>query len=459
MSHARSSSCGSSLRAVARALREGDATASETLHQVLDRLAALGPEDPGAGAVLTLDPHAPERAARLDDVRRRAGRAVGPLHGVPIVVKDVFETAGVPTSFGCAAFARYVPGRDAEAVRRLKAAGAVVVGKASTPDFAMSWLSDTSARTAPANARSSELDAGGSSSGSAVAVAAALVPAALGSDTGGSVRVPAAFNGVVGFRPSHRMVPTTGMSPLVPTQDTPAPLASTVADVALLHAVLAGQRLGSRERPPSALRIGLLRNDFRPSRWPGAPEVRAAVDYAVAVLADAGVAMVDVVIDDLDRLLSDGSSYRVSSRAAIDQFLGCRPALGAPRFLDLYDAGVFPESLDLASMIAGRSDADPGRWAVVARANHTLRGRIAHLIDAHGLDAVLYPTVRVAAPPRDRDRMLLPDTSLPVNTRIAAQAGLPALALPPGMELLGRRGRDADLLEVGEAVERMISGV
>jgi Asp-tRNA(Asn)/Glu-tRNA(Gln) amidotransferase A subunit family amidase len=458
-----SSAAWPTLSALARALVLREWTSLAVVEECLHRIAELDSGPDGLGAVLALNPQARSQAEAADEHLERTGRQRGPLHGIPILVKDVFETEGIRTTFGCTAFRGYVPEHDADAVRRLRAAGAIVLGKTSTPDLAMSWLSDSSNGSITVNSRSAAHEPGGSSAGSAVAVAAGLVPAALGSDTGGSVRVPASFNGIVGLRPTTGLVSTVGMSSLVAAQDTPGPLTGCVDDAAVLLQVLAGRPTDQSRRPLGDFRLGVLALPREPVAWDGADEVAAVVDATLARLASEGARILDdVVVPELAALLRDSSLYLVTARDDIDAFLASRPQLGSRSFLDLYDAGVFPESLDLAELLATRSRSSARRYAERLSNRHRLRDAVVRVMGNLRLDALVYPTVRVPAPLRDRDRRSLPSRLLPVNTLIASQADLPALTLPAGttdaglpvgLELLGRPRADGSLLGLGRAVE------
>ncbi|WP_158294039.1 amidase [Kribbella sp. VKM Ac-2568] len=448
-----------------RVLVSQERTSLSLVDECLRRIAELDSGRDGLGAVLALNPQARAQAEAADEQLERTGRQRGPLHGIPVLIKDVFETEGIPTTFGCAAFQGYVPRQDAVAVRRLRAAGAIVLGKTSTPDLAMSWLSDSSNGSNTVNSRSAAHEPGGSSAGSAVAVASGLAPAGLGSDTGGSVRVPASFNGVVGLRPTTGLVSPDGMSSLVTAQDTPGPLAGCVDDAAVLLQVLAGHQrpVDGARRPLGSYRLGVLALPAEPVVWDGADEVAAVVDAALARLAGEGARILDdVVVPDLPALMRDSSLYLTTARDDIDAFLASRPELGSSSFLDLYYAEVFPESLDLAELLATRSQSSVQLRAERLANRRRLQDAVVREMRSLRLDALVYPTVRVPAPLRDRNRESLPSRLLPVNTLIASQADLPALTLPAGttdaglpvgLELLGRPGTDGPLLGLGRAVE------
>lgn len=203
-------------------------------------------ESQGTRAFTTLTAEAALAAAR--DAEARYGRdEARPLEGVPTAVKDLFDTAGVRTTYGSPIFAEHVPGEDAAAVRRLKDAGAVILGKTTTHEFAWGLSGINPHYGTPVNPRRPDRVPGGSSCGSAAALAAGEVALALGTDTGGSIRVPASFCGVVGLKPTHGEVPLDGCFALAPSLDHAGPMARTVDDLVLMFEVLAGRRIALAE--------------------------------------------------------------------------------------------------------------------------------------------------------------------------------------------------------------------
>lgn len=215
----------------ATAIREGRASSLELVEDCLRR---IGEVDGAIQAWAFLDPDHARRQARAADDYRRAGGTLGPLHGVPVGIKDIFDTSDYPTEFGSALWKGRTPRYDAAAVARLRAAGAVIIGKTVTTEYAYFHPNKTRNPHDPARTP------GGSSSGSAAAVAAGMVPAAIGSQTNGSVIRPAAFCGVVGFKPTHGLIPRTGALLLSRALDHVGVFARSVTDAALLADVLAG---------------------------------------------------------------------------------------------------------------------------------------------------------------------------------------------------------------------------
>jgi aspartyl-tRNA(Asn)/glutamyl-tRNA(Gln) amidotransferase subunit A len=187
--------------------------------------------------------------------RARAGVS-GRLAGVPLLVKDLIDTAGIRTTYASSVYADHVPARTAPAVAALEAEGAIVVAKANADEFAWGTCGQNTFYGDPINPTAPDRIAGGSSSGNAVALAAGMVPLALGTDTGGSVRIPAAACGVVGLKPAIGAIPTDGVFPLVPSYDTVGPMARTVADCALAHAILTGTSVPQPRL--RGLRVGVL---------------------------------------------------------------------------------------------------------------------------------------------------------------------------------------------------------
>jgi Asp-tRNA(Asn)/Glu-tRNA(Gln) amidotransferase A subunit family amidase len=221
----------------ARSICDGMLSSEELVQACLERIREVEPRV-HAWAFLDED-HALAQARAADNLKRQ-GRPIGPLHGVPVGVKDIFDTADMPTEYGSVLYAGRTPSRDAAAVAMLRAAGAVIMGKTVTTEFATYTPGKTR------NPHDPERTPGGSSSGSAAAVAAGMVPLALGSQTNGSVIRPAAFCGVLGFKPTHGLIPRHGMLTLSRTLDQVGVFARTIQDLALL----AGQLVGYDERDP-----------------------------------------------------------------------------------------------------------------------------------------------------------------------------------------------------------------
>ena len=363
----------------------------------------LSPVEVLEACVARIDPHhGAFQALCLDRARAEAvaaeaawarGEPSGPLRGVPVAVKDLIDTEGVETAYGSALFAGHIPAADAECVRRVRAAGAVVVGKTTTHEFAWGMsMAGMDGQSLTRNPRDPERVTGGSSGGSAAAVAAGVAPLALGTDTGGSIRLPAGWCGIHGLKPTHGLLSTDGVFPLAPSLDHVGPMAVTAADCALLFEVLGG-----------------------PEAETDAPEPRIAGSEA---LPDGAVAA------DVYRVLMLSESLTTHRR------LGLWPARGAE-----YTPAV-RERLELAEAVT-----DDER----AHARDALESLRAHMDAVFTEYDLVRSPVASSGPPRIGDGVDPRDLAAP-HVVLQDLLGLPALALPDGTQITGPRGADARVL-------------
>lgn len=376
-----------------------------------------------------------------------AGNWRGPLHGIPIGLKDLIDTAGVKTTAASAVFRNRVPTEDAEVVMKLKAAGAVLIGKQNLHEFAYGGSSVISAFGPVHNPVNPEFIAGGSSAGSAAAVASGMCYAAIGTDTAGSVREPAALCGIVGLKPSYGLVSARGVIPLSISLDHVGPLTRSVEDAAILLDALTTSgnkyrhclREGRRD-----LVIGVPRAFFFDDLE---SEIAAAVESALDCLAGCGFRVVDVEV-------------RVNN----DRTLQMAEAYGYHRDLitahgDLYH----PETR--RRILAGKNITNEQRAAALRELQHE-RDQIKTLF--HGLDLLVTPTTPIAAPKisdltRDPGALRPAELLLLRNTRPVNVWGLPAISvpcgntaqgLPIGLQIIGAPQADATVLQTALAYER-----
>src|SRR5215468_4904637 len=274
-------------------LQSGAVTSTDLVNACLARIDVYNPK---VNAFITVTRDSSLAQAKTLDAERRAGRVRGPLHGIPIALKDNVDTAGVRTTAASAVFDDRVPQQDAEVTRRLKDAGAVLIGKTNLHEFAMGGTSATSYFGPVRNPWALDRNPGGSSGGSAAAVAAGLCFGALGTDTGGSIRIPAAYCGVVGLKPTYGLVSIRGIIPLTLSLDHCGPIVRTVEDAALMLNVLAGydkldiasvehakeDYAAAMRQPVSGFRLGIPRAPFFDLLD---PDVAKLVEDAVRVLA------------------------------------------------------------------------------------------------------------------------------------------------------------------------------
>jgi Asp-tRNA(Asn)/Glu-tRNA(Gln) amidotransferase A subunit family amidase len=467
------------------ALRSREMTSADLVHWYLARIESHNQAGAEIQAVVTVNPRARDEAAAADAYFAANGQLSGPLHGVPVLVKDQAETAGVRTSFGSKLFENYVPESDATLITKLREAGAVILAKTAMCDFAAGWFSSSSLSDHTKNPYSPARESGGSSAGTGAGVAANFGLVGIGEDTGGSIRIPASFNNLFGLRVTTGLISRSGFSPLVHFQDTPGPIGRTVTDVARLLDSIVGfdpqdpftvtawpppasyAEALTRQIPLDAWRIGVLETGFGADTNPDAEPVNRVVRSAIADLEDLGVATVpELKIDGLSQWIADTSVYVRQSKSDISRFLARRSGSPVSNFSDIYDSGVFHPFNDLFHGIAGGPDeAEADAECLRLRLNQEgFRRLTLSIFAAHQLDFLVYPTVQVIPPTREelaaeKYRAL----TFPTNTVIGSQAGLPALTipvgftpegLPVGMELLGTPLAEAKMLQFAHAWEK-----
>ena len=474
-------------------LRRGDWTAAETTARALDRCQSAGK---AWHAIDALAESAPADA-RAADARRRAGRLRGPLDGVPVFAKAIYDMAGLPTTGSSAEWARLFPNpvsRDALEVARMRAAGAIVLGKTAADDFAYRG-NGTSSHTGqvlnphdPTGTRTP----GGSSAGSAVAVASGMAFAALGTDDGGSNRIPAQFTGVVGMKPTFGLVPRTGVIPTWPYLDTHGPLARSVADAALLLAAIAGADASDplalssawggaplarlRDDALAGVRLGII--EEHAPRAQMTAEALATWDRAVSDLRAAGAtaepfaaAITRVNYRDAFALSArdradvavDADSPAPTANALLRYFAGrtddprAAVRLGYPAYRAFYD--VLPATFEECEPLLERPMADDPAGRSFARSRTEVVAKLAESMRVAGVAAMVYPTMPFNAP-RAVDKW--PDIRTPLG--YGNWLGLPEVSVPAGMgsdgmpalnlSIVGLPGDDARVLALAHAYEK-----
>lgn len=429
-----------SVAELSAAIRAREVSPVEVTEQVLARIDLLDPE---LGAFVTVTRERAMAEARAAEAAIAAGSWRGPLHGIPYAVKDLFDVAGFPTMAGCRLLAGNVASRDGAAVRRLAAAGMVLVGKTHTVQFAFGGVGINHDAGTPHNPWRDEAYApGGSSSGSAVAVASGMVPVALGTDTGGSVRVPASLCGVTGLKTTVGRVSRAGVFPLSSSFDSVGPLARTVEDAALVYEAIVGAdpddtstlRPGDAPGPHdvlTSLRDGVsgLRLAFAETVFfDGAdPEVTAAVRAAGEVFAGLGASVSSMAVPEVDLVMGEGESER--ARSLVIAAEGCA-----------FHRSILRDHADELDPVVSRRfllgfELSAPDYVATLRRFEEARVRLARrLVD---VDALLVPTTMIAARPIaeiDAD----PDTYARVNgqylrnTAVGNLLGLCAVSVPCG---------------------------
>ncbi|GAA4140714.1 amidase [Actinomadura keratinilytica] len=407
-------------------LRAGRTSAAALLDRALESI------DPGLNAFVTVDAEGAAAAARRADEELAAGADRGPLHGVPVAVKDIIDVAGLPTGMGSALFDGYVAAGDAACVRRLREAGAVIVGKTTTHEFAYGASGDVSVTGPSRNPHDPARISGGSSGGSAVAVAAGMVPLALGTDTGGSVRIPAALCGIAGFKPAFGSIPVDGVFPLAESLDHVGVLAATPADCRTAYRVLTA----SDDRPaPGEIRMAWI---------DGMAPVDAPVERAVR--------------DALADLPADLPAERLDLPAARRVFAAIQDCETYDLHADRVERA--PDRFQPATLDRLRRAARTPGWRYV----RALRERDAFADAVAGLlaryDVLVLPTVPLTAPPiGERDSALGPlqptlvSLTCPWNVARVPALSVPAGSvdgLPVGAQFIGRPGAEHVLFAAAE---------
>ena len=423
-------------------------------------LAAIARLDGTLRAFITPMPDAARVQASLADAAAREGRSLGPLHGMVVALKDCIDVAGVRGTAGSRFFADRVSPADATVVARLRAAGATIVGTANLHEFCFGGTTQNAHWGACRNPWDTTRIPGGSSGGSAVAVASGMAEAALGTDTGGSIRGPCSITGVTGLRPSVGAVPCTGIFPVSPPLDTCGPMARSAADVALVFAAIAGHDpadpFSEAREPPEAmrrlsagvagLRVGIPRNHY----FDGAPAAiaQAALD-AARVLERLGARLEDIVVRgaedapaNVQRIIFADASALHRGRLASD------PGLFDPLVRERLQPGLALPATELADAL---------RWR--ERFIHSTRRML-----ATDVDLVLSPMVATEVPRADDARGIVAvSAAIMKNAWGWAAAGVPALALPCGfspdgmpigLQLAAGHWRDDVVLRAGHAYQR-----
>ena len=454
------------------AMTRGEVTSKDLVTLYLARIAAYDHGGPALNTVIVLNPHALEAADALDRERATKGPR-GPLHGIPIVVKDNFETADMPTSGGSIALAGFMPNRDAFQVEKLRAAGVVIVGKTNLHELAAGITSISSLGGQTRNPYDPARNPGGSSGGTGAAVAASFAAAGMGSDTCGSIRIPSANNNLVGLRGTLGLSSRRGIIPLSHTQDIGGPLARTVADLAVLLDATVGPDDGDPTTaaarghiPPSYgealqadalkdVRIGVLKNLF--GTGPDDNEVTTLDRAAIDAMKAAGAQIEEVTIAGLDDLLRGSSLINAEFKFDLIDYLAQFPDAPVHSLADILASGQYDKALETNFRLRNRPeerDTEEARRARVKRA--AVRDLVLAAMDEWKLDALAYP-------PLQRRPAIIGEPQAGSTCQLSASSGLPAISMPAGftddgvpigIELIGRAWSEPRLLAFAYAFEQ-----
>ena len=454
------------------AMTAGTVTSVDLVDAYLERIAAYDKEGPRLNAIVLINPRARQRAAALDQERREQSPR-GPLHGIPIILKDNYNTADMPTTASSVALAGFVPAGDGFQVRKLREAGAVILAKSNLHEMAMGITTVSSLGGQTLNPYDLARNPGGSSGGTGAAIAASFAAIGMGSDTCGSIRIPSSQNNLVGLRPTKGLSSISGIIPLSHTQDVGGPLARSVTDLAIVldatfgadpddpaTAILDDYELTSFSDSLDATslrgaRFGKLNALFASSAAEGA--VLRVVNDAITQLAAQGAEIIDVTVPGLQDLTRKASVINYEFKHDFIDYLAANPGAPVTSLADLLDRGLYHEALEarfrLRERVGTRDGADY-RAALEWRA--ILRAAVVQVMDDNDLDALLYPTMvsrpsRLGEPQRGSNCSLAPNSGLPA---ITVPAGFTPDLLPVGLEILGRPLADTNLVSFAFAFEQ-----
>ena len=476
----------------------GALTSVRLVELYLARIGAYDARGPRLNAVITLSPDALRIAAELDGERERSGPRT-PIHGIPVLVKDNYNTYDMPTAAASVALEGSMPSADAFTVRQLRDAGAIILGKVNMSEFASpaGWGSYSSLNGITLNPYDLRRTPGGSSGGTGAALAAAFAAVGLGTDTGGSIRGPAAANGLAGIRATYGLLSRSGIVPQALSLDVPGPMARSVTDVAVALGIMAGSDPGdpttlggertshddyTRFLDGEALRgarIGVARDFFG-----GNPEVDALMEASIRAMRESGAAIVDPVRfeeDFLDFIERNGSGIRSRINAefqpGLEDYLATLGE-GYPRTLAeviaIYESPQVAHSalpvnpgliaLHRRNLEIGGFD-NPGYVRAIESDLPRVRRTVLEVMDAHGVDALIYPTSRCPAGAvhtvdEDLGRVCEPGWSA---TNLSSYSGFPDVQVPAGftsgglpatVSFLGRAFSEPALLGYAFAFEQ-----
>lgn len=469
------------------AMKAGQLTCRRLVQAYLDRIEAYDQRGPALNALQHVNTRALQEADRLDAVLKSGG-ASGPLHCIPVLVKDQVETHDMPTTFGSAAFAGFIPQRDATIVERMRKAGAVILGKTTMGEFASRYIG--SAAGIIRNAYDPGRNASGSSGGTGSAIAANFAAVGIGEDTGGSIRGPAAVSSLVGLRPTVPVVSRFGMMPAVPVSDTLGPITRTVRDAAILLDVIAGYdpndavtAAAAGQVPKSytvflerdglkGARIGVLRDPMDAKTDPKSEDygkVKSVVDKAVADLRRLGAEVLDpVTIPKLrEMVVAAYTRNQFETEQAINAYLASHKNAPVKTLQEIIITGkVVPWRTKQLLANLGKTTNDPG-YLQVLKAREALKEAVYKLMAGHRLDALMYATFDHQTTLIAADVLTNPDTKdaygLGGNRNLSPAVGFPAITvpagfssdgLPVGIELMARPFAEPLLFRLSYAYEQ-----
>lgn len=482
-----------SIADVHAAFLSGRLTARQLVTAYLERISAYDQQGPYINSIINLNPEALAEADALDAALKRTGKLSGPLHGVPVLVKDCIDAVGMPMTAGFQGWKNYVPPSDAPLVANIKKAGGIILGKASLSEFTRGGGDNINSVLAgyARNPYNTAFATGGSSGGTGAAIAANFGLVGVGTDTGGSIRMPAAHNALVGLRPTVGLVSRTGIQPNNSVRDTAGPMTRTVADTAILLDAM----VGLDKQDPATLRakghiaktytsalkkdalkgarLGVLRQVFTPATTD--PRIIANVERTIAELRAAGAEIIDPFevpeIEDLPRAPQTGARRK----ADMIKFLAEHPGIPYPS-PEAIAASKLAHPLHQPGLEADAASGDPETDEATIKGleiEATYRAAFTKAMDAGRIDAVIFPVwAQLPVVNGDRNTQVMTDEPNPAGgvtglssslTFVGSTLQWPALSvpngylgqgLPVGLQILGRAWDEAKLIGYAYAYEQ-----
>jgi mandelamide amidase len=415
------------------------------------------------------DEGASTRAKELDRLQAD-GELLGPLHGIPIVVKDNIHVAGLQNTAGTPGLKGFVPSSSNEVVTRLEAAGAIIVGKTNLHELAFGITSENFGFGAVKNPYDDSLIPGGSSGGTAAAVSAGIVAAGLGTDTGGSVRIPPALTGIVGFRPSMGRYPSDAVTPISHTRDTIGLLSRTVDDLIVLDSVIVATKEAVEPIPAERIRLGVPRGYFYQNMD---SETATVINETLAQLEAANVQLVEADIPEIEELIT-ASAFPIALYEVLRDLTAYLAEYNTGvSFAELTESASSPDVKGVLDLVSGDGATSDKVYASALAAREQLRRNYDDYFAKHHLDAIIFPTTLLPARPIEGsiESVELNGVQVPTlptyihNTDPASIAALPGISLPVGltasglpvgMEIDGPEQSDRRLLAVARSLEQII---
>jgi mandelamide amidase len=449
----------------ASAMQRGDITAAAYAEALLTRAV----EAAALNAFIYSDPAQVRASAHEADQARARGAKLGPLHGVPLALKDNIDTAGIVTTAGTPGLRANRPVRNAPIAQSLIDAGAILFGKANLHELAYGISNNNAGFGAARNPYDRTRIPGGSSGGVGVAVGARIVPGGIGSDTGGSVRIPAALCGIVGFRPTTGRWSQSGIVPISHTRDTAGPMTRSVADCALLDRVVTGSSAAATVAI-KGLRLGVPRGHF----WEALdPEVASLMESVLTMLKEAGAVLIEADVPDAARLDNEAGFPIALYETVVDLDVYLAEHGSSMRYAELVAQTASPDVKGMLESLLG-ANAIPEAVYRTALNEHrpALQATFSNYFQRHDVAAIVFPTTPLAAARiGDDETVMLNGVAVPTfptfirNCSPSSVAGIPGISLPAamtrsglplGLELDGPQGADARLLAIASAVEALL---